>query len=164
ANRWNRCASERRPASASPALWPCLQLPALAESRARRSLGSLSRAAGQASTTQIGSALLNPYAGTPRQGQGAAQGTRALDPDVRRSGFEAQALDACAARISVRSLRGVIGSESTFTRSGRSASSMAAQIAGGAPMRPPSPPPLIPYSVYGEGVSTWPTRTFSGSS
>jgi hypothetical protein len=42
--------------------------------------------------------------------------------------------------------------------------SIAEQIAGGAPMRPPSPPPLIPYSVYGDGVSTWPTRTFSGSS
>ena len=25
-------------------------------------------------------------------------------------------------------------------------------------MRPPSPPPLMPYSVKGDGVSTWPTR------
>ena len=60
---------------------------------------------------------------------------------------EAQAAASCASRIRVRSLRGVIGSASTLTPSGRSASSIAEQIAGGAPMRPPSPPPLMPYSV-----------------
>jgi hypothetical protein len=58
------------------------------------------------------------------------------------------------ARISPRSLAGVTGMASIFTPNGRSASSVAAQTAGGAPMRPPSPPPLIPYSVYGDGVST----------
>ena len=67
----------------------------------------------------------------------------------------AQAAVAWASRINVRSRRGVIGSASTLTPSGCSASSIAEQIAGGAPMRPPSPPPLIPYSVYGDGVSTW---------
>ena len=71
---------------------------------------------------------------------------------------------AVASRISSRNRIGVIGSPSTFTPNGRSASSTAAAIAGGAPIRPPSPPPLIPNSVNGDGVSTWPTRMFAGTS
>ena len=45
---------------------------------------------------------------------------------------------------------------STRTPKGASASSTAAARAAGAIMRPPSPPPLTPYSVKGDGVSTWP--------
>jgi hypothetical protein len=70
-----------------------------------------------------------------------------LHPAGAAAAREAQAAAGCASRIRVRSLRGVIGSASTLTPSGRSASSIAEQIAGGAPMRPPSPPPLMPYSV-----------------
>ena len=69
-----------------------------------------------------------------------------------------------ASRIMPRSTLGVSGSESTLMPSGLSASSTAAAMAGGAPMRPPSPPPLMPYSVKGDGVSTWPTRMSTGVS
>ena len=51
---------------------------------------------------------------------------------------------------------GVIGSSVRRTPSGASASLTAALMAAGAIILPPSPPPLMPCGVYGDGVSTWP--------
>src|SRR5215471_10230906 len=67
-------------------------------------------------------------------------------------------------RIFDRNALGEIGRLSTLIPNGRKASSTADAIAAGAPIRPPSPPPLIPNSVKGDGVSTWPARTSAGSS
>src|SRR5947209_2415442 len=59
---------------------------------------------------------------------------------------------ACATHLTIFS--GVIGNSSILTPKGLSASSTARVTAGGATIRPPSPPPLTPYAVKGEGV-TW---------
>ncbi len=61
-----------------------------------------------------------------------------------------------AARSADRMRSGVIGSSVRRTPNGCSASLTAALIAAGAIIRPPSPPPLTPCGVYGDGVSTWP--------
>ena len=45
-----------------------------------------------------------------------------------------------------------IGSSSMRAPKGARASSTARVTAGGAIMRPPSPPPFTPCAVYGEGV------------
>ena len=61
---------------------------------------------------------------------------------------------ASAARSADRIRSGVIGSSVRRTPSGYSASLTAALMAAGAIIRPPSPPPLTPCGVYGNGVST----------
>jgi hypothetical protein len=53
---------------------------------------------------------------------------------------------------------GFTGSSRTRMPYSRRASSMAAETTDGVTMRPPSPPPLMPYSVNGDGVSTCPIR------
>src|SRR2546430_8256918 len=49
-----------------------------------------------------------------------------------------------------------MGSEITFTPRSLTASATALAMAAGAPMVPPSPMPLWPPGVSGEGVSRWP--------
>src|SRR5690606_1581182 len=71
--------------------------------------------------------------------------------------------DPCAAGTAATIRSGVIGTSSTNTPSGRSASLTALATAVGAMSRPPSPAPLTPYSVNGEGVS-WCSSTMSGTS
>src|SRR5205807_8127287 len=61
--------------------------------------------------------------------------------------------EACPTHLTIFS--GVIGSSSILIPNGLSASSTARVTAGGATMRPPSPPPLTPNAVKGEGVSWW---------
>src|SRR5262249_35405620 len=60
-----------------------------------------------------------------------------------------------AERKSRKSRSGVTGSSLISTPSGASASAMALATAAGAPMVPPSPTPLKPPSVVGEGWSRW---------
>src|SRR5262249_17996723 len=59
----------------------------------------------------------------------------------------------CAVSISSRSRAGVTGSSRMGTRSGKSASSIAETIAGGAPMVPLSAAPLTPSGLSGVGDS-----------
>jgi hypothetical protein len=86
-----------------------------------------------------------------REGRHARKGRRdVLAGKLGRAGdIRSGAAYAAAspARISPRSFAGVTGIASILTPKGRRASSIAAQTAGGAPIRPPSPPPLMPYSV-----------------
>src|SRR6185503_2878548 len=55
-----------------------------------------------------------------------------------------------------RRCSGRMGSAVTATPSGATASATALAMAAGAPMVPPSPMPLYPPGVSGEGVSRWP--------
>src|SRR5262249_13323657 len=68
-----------------------------------------------------------------------------------------------ASRRADRMRSGVIGSSVMRTPSGARASLTAALIAAGAIIRPPSPPPLTPGGVYGDGVATCPIAS-SGTS
>src|SRR5262245_4424462 len=60
-----------------------------------------------------------------------------------------------AALSAVRIRCGVRGVSLTSTPNPRSASFTALKIAAGGGMAPPSPTPLMPYSVLGDGVSIW---------
>src|ERR671933_2368238 len=61
----------------------------------------------------------------------------------------------CRDRTAANRASGVIGSELMYTPSGRSASATALASAGGVLMQFPSPTPLAPSSVTGDGVSRW---------
>ena len=95
--------------------------------------------------------------GEPGAGQGHRDG--AADPPVGAGDHGDRDVRSVhpvvpAARSAARIRSGVIGSSVRRTPSGASASLTAALMAAGAIIRPPSPPPLMPCGVYGDGVST----------
>src|SRR5713226_9839844 len=76
---------------------------------------------------------------------------------LRQGRYEELPLDLEAHRIAVPvSASGWTGREMIFTPRGLTASATALAMAAGAPMVPPSPMPLWPPGVRGEGVSRWP--------
>jgi len=85
--------------------------------------------------------------------------------DIRRQQGVAHQPTACGSDsprpldLSPRRKEVVTGSSLTKSLSSANASSIAEAIAGIAASRPPSPHPLIPNSVRGDGVSTWSARS-----
>src|SRR5262249_49679326 len=84
-------------------------------------------------------------------------------PDVRGAsvlescGLHA-ALRLAAAAIASKIRAGVMGEHASSAPKGRRASLPAWVAAGGGAFAPPSPRPLTPNSVWGEGVSMWWSR------
>src|ERR1700676_4496231 len=60
-----------------------------------------------------------------------------------------------AAAMAASKRRGLTGQLVTSAPSGRKASLIPLRIAAGGPMVPPSPMPLTPNSVFGEGEVVW---------